>query len=784
MADKKIVDLTALASQSATDLYETSLNGSGSRKETRAQQNAYWDANVVLEGTDQVTGLDDELDSIKDDIADRVVGPASSTDGAITLWDGLTGKLVKNSVFIPTVLPTPTYTIPLLRTRFDAADDKGGIYQPPSDNSVFSFDANTSFALENLGQSLNAANAEPVFFTIEAQADVAIPAGVWTEIIMTGGTVTGVPADGVTLRAPNGLSTNGAYDRVRFRRVSGNAWDWLVGSAVGVNVINVSNYGRDALLGANGTLSNPLSTIAEAIGYIDAFEIEAPVIKLDAGFYSVAELALMPNIPIDGAGMGLTQLEITGPGQEFTLSPDWDGISAYGRLSNLSLVDGTGINFDTTAMVAFGGRIDLINVEVSGNVLFTSKTGHTFTSQSSNNNFISPAIMTDIFEYRDQLSTYDSFQLNAITTNATAYLRNLAYPGIVSCVANSSPTATIYMTACGQSDQLEATGANASIIADAVSYITPNPSTGLVTLQTESSAVKAGFTPVNYTPTDDSVKGNLEGIDAALGSIVPPETPITFSAYQTPQQTIPNNSETTVEFKQTSWNDGGDFSTSTYEFTAPQAMQMSFAFKAAMAAPGGGDAQVKFRMYQNSTVVSEDNQIILMGELDRTFNLIKSLKLALNDTVSITCEVTGNGGSGLSIANTQSQTYFQGWPQSVTYASAPLFVNQTGTSATMGANTVNSANNGSLVTLTLPDSTSLDPGSFVEVLWRGAGGWKIAQNASDYIIFGDVVTTTGTGGYIQSSVGGVFVAGTNIRLVLLAAHIWQVTSSFGNLDYV
>lgn len=41
MADKKIVELTAIATQSATDLSETSLNGAGSRKETRLQKDAY-----------------------------------------------------------------------------------------------------------------------------------------------------------------------------------------------------------------------------------------------------------------------------------------------------------------------------------------------------------------------------------------------------------------------------------------------------------------------------------------------------------------------------------------------------------------------------------------------------------------------------------------------------------------------------------------------------------------------------------------------------------------------
>jgi len=47
MADKKIIDLTALSTQATTDLYETSANGTGSFKETRAQILSYTAANIA-----------------------------------------------------------------------------------------------------------------------------------------------------------------------------------------------------------------------------------------------------------------------------------------------------------------------------------------------------------------------------------------------------------------------------------------------------------------------------------------------------------------------------------------------------------------------------------------------------------------------------------------------------------------------------------------------------------------------------------------------------------------
>lgn len=61
MADVKIIDLPALTIQSGTDLKETSTNGTGSFKETRAQQLTYFNANVQLPSSAKVTGLDAQL---------------------------------------------------------------------------------------------------------------------------------------------------------------------------------------------------------------------------------------------------------------------------------------------------------------------------------------------------------------------------------------------------------------------------------------------------------------------------------------------------------------------------------------------------------------------------------------------------------------------------------------------------------------------------------------------------------------------------------------------------
>lgn len=80
-----------------------------------------------------------------------------------------------------------------------------------------------------------------------------------------------------------------------------------------------------------------------------------------------------------------------------------------------------------------------------------------------------------------------------------------------------------------------------------------------------------------------------------------------------------------------------------------------------------------------------------------------------------------------------------------------IIVNQASSSITMNSGRIYIINNGAtLVTLTL--ATSPVAGDTYIIIGQSSGGWKIAQNASQFInLPGGVVTTTGTGGSISSS---------------------------------
>lgn len=73
----------------------------------------------------------------------------------------------------------------------------------------------------------------------------------------------------------------------------------------------------------------------------------------------------------------------------------------------------------------------------------------------------------------------------------------------------------------------------------------------------------------------------------------------------------------------------------------------------------------------------------------------------------------------------------------------------TGTSDTFVASNGYITNNAGLVTITLPATCAV--GDTFRIAGLGAGGWKVAQNASQLIHFGNMDTTTGTGGSLAST---------------------------------
>jgi hypothetical protein len=136
---------------------------------------------------------------------------------------------------------------------------------------------------------------------------------------------------------------------------------------------------------------------------------------------------------------------------------------------------------------------------------------------------------------------------------------------------------------------------------------------------------------------------------------------------------------------------------------------------------------------------------------------------------------TARLGSGTA----NSGTYLRG---DQTWAAVPggslAYTEVTGTTLAIVAGNAYGLNNASLVTATLPATAAI--GTVIEITGIGAGGWRIAQNASQVIHFGNLDTTTGNTGRIDST-----HRRDAIRMFCVVANTeWNVVSSQGNLDVI
>lgn len=99
----------------------------------------------------------------------------------------------------------------------------------------------------------------------------------------------------------------------------------------------------------------------------------------------------------------------------------------------------------------------------------------------------------------------------------------------------------------------------------------------------------------------------------------------------------------------------------------------------------------------------------------------------------------------------------------------------TGTSQAMASDNGYIANNAGLVTLTLP--TTIGLGERLQVVGKGTGLWRLAQNANQLIHFGILDTTTGVGGRLDAT-----SQYDTIDLMCTVANLeFTVTSSVGTI---
>lgn len=186
---------------------------------------------------------------------------------------------------------------------------------------------------------------------------------------------------------------------------------------------------------------------------------------------------------------------------------------------------------------------------------------------------------------------------------------------------------------------------------------------------------------------------------------------------------------------------------------------------------------VKYDGAGTFTGVTVTNHSVLIGAASNgiTSLALTNGQLAIGSTGADPSAATLTAGTGITITNGAG---------TITLASTGggiSWVDVTGTSASMVVNTGYLADNAGLVTLTLP-STAVQF-SVIQVAGFGAGGWKVAQNASQSIQFGSAAaTTTGVSGSLAST--NRYDCITLLAVVGGSSTTWLVTESIGNITIV
>ncbi len=129
------------------------------------------------------------------------------------------------------------------------------------------------------------------------------------------------------------------------------------------------------------------------------------------------------------------------------------------------------------------------------------------------------------------------------------------------------------------------------------------------------------------------------------------------------------------------------------------------------------------------------------------------------DKILYVCTTTGSASTAvwtnpvstalIAGANISLTTNSSGTTINAVGATGITWTSVAGTTQAMAVESGYVTTNASLTTLTLPATAAF--GTIIYISGFGAGGWKVAQNASQQINVGDLASTSGTSGFIAST---------------------------------
>lgn len=148
-------------------------------------------------------------------------------------------------------------------------------------------------------------------------------------------------------------------------------------------------------------------------------------------------------------------------------------------------------------------------------------------------------------------------------------------------------------------------------------------------------------------------------------------------------------------------------------------------------------------------------------------------QLLIGNGIGTPSIATLTAGSGISITNGAGSITIASTP------SIPTFTVVSGTSQTMVAGASYLANNAALTTFTLPATAAVGTVMRIGSAGVNAGGWTIAQGSGQSVQVGNLASTSGVTGSVDSSSAA---GGDTIELVCTVANTtWVAVSVIGEL---
>jgi hypothetical protein len=328
-------------------------------------------------------------------------------------------------------------------------------------------------------------------------------------------------------------------DNLQVTKNNGTTWENLVDSSTSSSPteVYVSNTGNDNPDG--GTIGNPYETLSYALSQItDASASKPYTIFLVTGVFVEPSLALKAWVNIDGQN---SVLSIT---NTVTADPSFNGgsISKIYNFADLNLAGGANLDFTASTSIC---AIRFEDILTAAPYTVTIQ-GGAFGAALIVNNWV-PVGPEPSLVLENTSCFIDNFYVDALTVEKSNTVpgigininnsqvrgaalfdcsQNLIFPVIKD--VNFLGTATYLQTGTGVLNATSVNSFYSSLVVDGlqatldIDQIEQKPSVlngATVNYKLISDGLLSNYTPLNYTPTDTSVNGALQGIDSAIGSI-------------------------------------------------------------------------------------------------------------------------------------------------------------------------------------------------------------------------------------------------------------------------